>query len=129
MKERQSSIQGTSAPCSFRISSEGLPLLLPYITKQILHASLVDFKHLLQYKSIKFSDFVDSEFREKALELLPGCCVIVLRKGINSGIRFILRDTNFFIMKENFQFTSSCAKSFSVQKRISLHQISVQPTE
>ncbi|OWM65646.1 RNA cytosine-C(5)-methyltransferase NSUN2-like isoform X2 [Punica granatum] len=79
MFERQSSIQGTSAPCSFRISSEGLPLLLPYITKQILRASLVDFKHLLQYKSIKFSDFVDSEFRDKASDLQPGCCVIVLK--------------------------------------------------
>ncbi|KAK4773771.1 hypothetical protein SAY87_028790 [Trapa incisa] len=79
MFERQSSLQGTSAPCAFRISSEGLPLLLPYITKQILYASSADLKHLLQYKSIKFSDFVDAEFREKAPELLPGCCVVVLK--------------------------------------------------
>ncbi|XP_048232395.1 RNA cytosine-C(5)-methyltransferase NSUN2 isoform X3 [Ricinus communis] len=81
MFERQTSREGTSAPCSFRISSEGLPVILPHITKQILYASLVDFKHLLQYKSVKYTDFVDAEFGEKASKLLMGCCVIVLRDG------------------------------------------------
>lgn len=84
--ERQTSKDGTAAPCLFRISSEGLPLIFPYITKQILHASAVDFKHLLQYKSIKFSDFVDLEFGTKASNLLLGCCVVVLNKdGIASN--------------------------------------------
>uniref|UniRef100_A0A5B7BVM7 Putative tRNA (Cytosine(34)-C(5))-methyltransferase n=1 Tax=Davidia involucrata TaxID=16924 RepID=A0A5B7BVM7_DAVIN len=81
MFERQTSKEGTSSPCAFRISSEGLPLLLPHITKQILCASPVDFKHLLQYKTIKFADFVDSEFGEKASKLMLGCCVVVLNKG------------------------------------------------
>ncbi|XP_021301055.1 tRNA (cytosine(34)-C(5))-methyltransferase-like [Herrania umbratica] len=79
--ERQSSKEGTSAPCAFRISSEGLPVILPYVTKQILHASPADFKHLLQYKTIKFADFVDAEFGRKAANLMLGCCVIVLREG------------------------------------------------
>ncbi|OMO56157.1 Bacterial Fmu (Sun)/eukaryotic nucleolar NOL1/Nop2p [Corchorus capsularis] len=81
MFERQSSREGSTAPCSFRISSEGLPVILPYITKQILYASPADFKHLLQYKSIKFADFVDSEFGQKAANLMLGCCVIILREG------------------------------------------------
>ncbi|CAI9109523.1 OLC1v1009357C1 [Oldenlandia corymbosa var. corymbosa] len=81
MFERQTSKEGTSSPCSFRISSEGLPLILPYITKQILYASPVDFNHLLQYKSIKFADFTDAEFRNKASELSLGCCIVVLNKG------------------------------------------------
>ncbi|KAK9165744.1 hypothetical protein Scep_000935 [Stephania cephalantha] len=79
--ERQTSKEGTSTKCGYRISSEGLPLLLPYITKQILYASLADFKHLLQYRTIKFADFVDSKFGEKASELMEGCCVIVLNHG------------------------------------------------
>ncbi|GMY11395.1 tRNA (cytosine(34)-C(5))-methyltransferase-like [Fagus crenata] len=81
MFERQTSREGSTAPCLFRISSEGLPLLLPYVTKQILYASPVDFKHLLQYKTIKFADFVDAEFGNNASNLMPGCCVIVLSKG------------------------------------------------
>ncbi|BFG35515.1 hypothetical protein CerSpe_217890 [Prunus speciosa] len=80
MFERQTAREGNLAPCSFRISSEGLPLILPYITKQIVYASPVDFKHLLQYKSIKFADFVDAELGQKASGLMSGCCVIVLRK-------------------------------------------------
>ncbi|CAD6224565.1 unnamed protein product [Miscanthus lutarioriparius] len=78
-KERQSSKEGS--PCTFRLSSEGLPLLLPYITKQILYASAIDFQHLLQYRTIKFPDFVDAKFGEEASALLPGCCVVVLREG------------------------------------------------
>ncbi|XP_044484350.1 RNA cytosine-C(5)-methyltransferase NSUN2-like isoform X2 [Mangifera indica] len=85
MFERQTSREGTAAPCSFRISSEGLPVILPYITKQILCASATDFKHLLQYKTIKFPDFVDAEFGENASKLMMGCCVIVLRKGSNAS--------------------------------------------
>ncbi|KAI5386810.1 hypothetical protein KIW84_073090 [Lathyrus oleraceus] len=82
MFERQTAREGTDAPCAFRISSEGLPLILPYITKQIIQASPVDFKHLLQDKDVKFTDFADAEFGKKAENLLPGCCVIVLGKGM-----------------------------------------------
>ncbi|KAK4264939.1 hypothetical protein QN277_026054 [Acacia crassicarpa] len=81
MFERQASREGSSAPCAFRISSEGLPLILPYITKRILRASPVDFKHLLQYKTIKFADFVDAEFGKMAENLTLGYCIIVLCKG------------------------------------------------
>ncbi|KAI5395165.1 hypothetical protein KIW84_061678 [Lathyrus oleraceus] len=82
MFERQTAREGTDAPCAFRISSEGLPLILPYITKQIIQASPVNFKHLLQDKDVKFTDFADAEFGKKAENLLPGCCVIVLGKGM-----------------------------------------------
>lgn len=85
MFERQTSREGTSTPCVFRISSEGLPLLLPHMTKQIACASPVDFKHLLQYKSIKFPDLVDDGFREKVATLALGCCVVVLNQG-NEGL-------------------------------------------
>ncbi|KAL9329660.1 hypothetical protein ACSQ67_004663 [Phaseolus vulgaris] len=81
MFERQTAREGSSAPCAFRISSEGLPLILPYITKQILHASPADFKHLLQNKEVKFEDFADAKFGEKAANLLPGCCVVILGTG------------------------------------------------
>ncbi|KAL0543244.1 hypothetical protein IC582_018334 [Cucumis melo] len=91
---RQSSREGSSAPCSFRISSEGLPVILPYITKQILTISPVDFKHLLQYKSIKYSDFVDSAFGEKASNLMLGCCVIVLGTGTNTSSDVIKVDSS-----------------------------------
>ncbi|RZB96737.1 tRNA (cytosine(34)-C(5))-methyltransferase isoform B [Glycine soja] len=82
MFERQTAREGSSASCAFRISSEGLPLILPYITKQILHASPADFKHILQNKEVKFEDFNDAEFGEKAANLLPGCCVVILHIGM-----------------------------------------------
>ncbi|XP_009410140.2 uncharacterized protein LOC103992235 isoform X1 [Musa acuminata AAA Group] len=78
--ERQK-LNDASSPCSFRLSSEGLPLLLPYISKQILCASLADFQHLLQYRTIKFADFVDAGFGDKVSSLISGCCVIILKEG------------------------------------------------
>ncbi|CAA7401641.1 unnamed protein product [Spirodela intermedia] len=80
--ERQTSKETyASSSCAFRISSEGLPLLLPYIRKQILHASLADFENLLKYRNIKFSEFIDVYFGQKASNLAFGCCVVVLNKG------------------------------------------------
>lgn len=83
IQERQTSCEGRSAQCSFRITSEGLPLILPHISKQILCASAIDFKHLLQYRAVKFADFVDAKFGENAANLMPGCCVIVLGEGMH----------------------------------------------
>lgn len=59
-----------------------MPVILPYMTKQILYATMVDFKKLLQYKSIKFPDFVLPEFGHKAAELAMGSCVVVLVDGM-----------------------------------------------
>ncbi|XP_021758482.1 tRNA (cytosine(34)-C(5))-methyltransferase-like [Chenopodium quinoa] len=81
MFERQTSKDGNATECRYRISSEGLPVLLPYITKQILLAPIVDFKHLLQYKSIKFDALVDAELVEAASKLELGCCVVVLKEA------------------------------------------------
>ncbi|WOK96254.1 multisite-specific tRNA:(cytosine-C(5))-methyltransferase isoform X1 [Canna indica] len=78
--ERQKS-NDSSTPCSFRLSSEGLPLLLPYTSKQIICAPLRDFQQLLQQRTVKFVDCIDACFREKASNLMPGCCVIVLNEG------------------------------------------------
>ncbi|KAM7276664.1 hypothetical protein ACFE04_018530 [Oxalis oulophora] len=100
MFERQTSQEGTSTPCLFRISSEGLPLILPYITKQIIHATLTDFQNLLQYKSIKFANFADPEFGEKASNLEMGCCVVVLKQD---------EDTNALPDVKNVDYSSTIA--------------------
>jgi len=64
--------------CAYRLSYEGLSLLLPYVSKRILYASPLDFHRLLQYRSINFAHFVDARFGEEAASLMPGCCVVVL---------------------------------------------------
>ncbi|PAN35882.1 hypothetical protein PAHAL_6G242600 [Panicum hallii] len=67
--------------CAYRLSYEGLSLLLPYVSKRILYASPLDFHRLLQYRSINFAHFVDARFGEEAASLMPGCCVVVLLEG------------------------------------------------
>ncbi|VAI02033.1 unnamed protein product [Triticum turgidum subsp. durum] len=79
MFERHRSKDGCS--CAYRLSYEGLSLLFPYMRKRILHASPVDFQHLLQYRTINFACFADARFGEEASSLMPGCCVVVLREG------------------------------------------------
>lgn len=46
MLERQE-VKDGSCPCIYRISQEGLPLILPHITRQRLRLSLADFKSFL----------------------------------------------------------------------------------
>ncbi|XP_073010109.1 uncharacterized protein [Typha latifolia] len=94
--ERQSSKDGS--PCSFRLSSEGLPLLLPYISKQNLCASLVDFQHLLQYRVVKFADFVDAKLGEEASNLMPGCCVVMLREGNHNADTIVVDPSTIAII-------------------------------
>ena len=67
--------------CAFRIASEGLPLLLPYVTKQIVHASRKDFKLLLSQKKAHFTSFTGSCFTAGIEALLPGCCIVILDGG------------------------------------------------
>ncbi|XP_018468113.2 uncharacterized protein LOC108839838 [Raphanus sativus] len=81
MFEKQSARECEAGTCSFRITSEGLSVILPYMTKQILYATMVDFKNLLQYKSIKFPNFVQPQFGEKAAEVAEGYCVVILVDG------------------------------------------------
>lgn len=80
-QEKQSARECEAGTCSFRITSEGLSVILPYMTKQILYATMVDFKNLLQYKSIKFPNFVQPQFGEKAAEVAEGYCVVILVDG------------------------------------------------
>ncbi|WVZ92421.1 hypothetical protein U9M48_038489 [Paspalum notatum var. saurae] len=89
MFERHRSKDGCS--CAYRLSYEGLSLLLPYISRRILYASPLDFLRLLQYRSINFAQFVDTRFGEEAASLMPGCCIVVLLEG-NKPAVYISKD-------------------------------------
>ncbi|KAH9301592.1 hypothetical protein KI387_013175, partial [Taxus chinensis] len=89
MFERQTAKEGAS-PCAYRISSEGLPLLLPYLRKRILYASLVDFKLLLSSRTLYFKEFQDPEFVAQASNLSIGCCAVILQKDEADTISFRL---------------------------------------
>lgn len=79
-QERQQPKDGTS-PCSFRIASEGLPFLLPHMSKQIVLAPKEDFRLLLANKVVPFSAFNDSSFSAALQNLKHGCCVVALPTG------------------------------------------------
>ncbi|XP_057864742.2 multisite-specific tRNA:(cytosine-C(5))-methyltransferase trm4b isoform X2 [Cryptomeria japonica] len=78
MFERQSAKEEDSL-CAYRISSEGLPMLLPYLRKRILYASLVDFKLLLSTRTLYFKTFQDPKFLTDTSNLSLGCCIVILR--------------------------------------------------
>lgn len=71
-----------SSPCIFRIASEGLPVLLPHMTKQIVTATRQDFRLLLAEKIVQFSAFSDAAFAAVLRELKHGCCVVTLPTGM-----------------------------------------------
>ncbi|XP_035820079.1 RNA cytosine-C(5)-methyltransferase NSUN2 isoform X3 [Zea mays] len=78
-------------PCAYRLSYDGLSLVLPSISKRILYASALEFHRLVQYRSISFAHFTDTRFGEQAASLTPGCCVVVLLEG-NRRVDSICKD-------------------------------------
>jgi hypothetical protein len=52
MLERQE-VKDGACPCIYRISQEGLPLILPHITRQRLQLPLGDFKALLRERALR----------------------------------------------------------------------------
>lgn len=79
-QERQQLKEGAD-PCLFRIASEGLPVLLPHMTKQIVIAPRKDFMQLLADKVVSFSYFNDPAFSAALQNLKHGCCVVALPSG------------------------------------------------
>lgn len=79
-QERQQLKDGAD-PCLFRIASEGLPVLLPHMTKQIVIAPRKDFIQLLANKVVSFSYFNDPAFSAALQNLKHGCCVVALPSG------------------------------------------------
>ncbi|XP_024545501.1 tRNA (cytosine(34)-C(5))-methyltransferase [Selaginella moellendorffii] len=82
--ERHSNKEDASA-CNFRIASEGLPLLLPHLTKQLLYATKDDFKLLLSPSAVPFVAFKDPAFTSAMQSLLVGCCVVVLKDSVGTN--------------------------------------------
>ncbi|XP_074588681.1 uncharacterized protein LOC141844544 [Curcuma longa] len=123
--ERQKS-SDKSYPCSFRLSSEGLPLLLPYIKRQILYAPLADFQLLLKNRTVKFTDFVDASFSEKASSLMmPGCCVLCLDEGDEArGDEVVVDSTTIAIIcwkgKTNLSILLSPSDGQELLERVAL---------
>lgn len=83
--ERQGGKEGFSQ-CAFRIASEGLPVLLPHLTKQMVRASKHDFKLLLSLRTTPFTEFSDG-FSTAVQVLLPGCCIVILDDGGQSNVQ------------------------------------------
>ena len=49
-------MQDASTDCSYRISQEGLPLVLPHVTKQLVRLSPTDFMRLLTERNCSLPD-------------------------------------------------------------------------
>lgn len=106
MFERQDSKDGKTF-CPYRISQEGLPVLLPHITKQIFYPSIREFTAILRDRSVQLPPdlvipaqqangaetkapekervdtriaFSDSRALEGISTLQVGCCIAVLHK-------------------------------------------------
>ncbi|KAL3683712.1 hypothetical protein R1sor_001734 [Riccia sorocarpa] len=90
--ERQTAKE-TVEHCAFRLASEGLPVLLPHMTKQIVHVSRADFKVLLGGNAVPFHAFREADFINSLETLLPGCFVVVLPERTADGEVDLTRST------------------------------------
>uniref|UniRef100_A0A7S4C5M2 SAM-dependent MTase RsmB/NOP-type domain-containing protein n=1 Tax=Chrysotila carterae TaxID=13221 RepID=A0A7S4C5M2_CHRCT len=75
----------TAVSMSFRIAQEGVPCLLPYMTKQLLFASATEVRHLLTHRVVPASGFESERLRQAIRDVSAGSCVVVLDpKGLGA---------------------------------------------
>ncbi|CAI5967292.1 unnamed protein product, partial [Closterium sp. NIES-65] len=74
--ERQSTKDG-EVPCCFRLSAEGLPFILPFITRQLVHVPPRDFRVMLSKRSVLLTELTEGVAKDlEAADM--GCVVLVL---------------------------------------------------
>lgn len=78
--------QNNKTGCDFRMAQEGLPLLLPFVGRQIFHPTPLELRGMLHYRGLRIGDAADGRLTlsdgrtVKELEdVRGGCCVAVLR--------------------------------------------------
>ena len=75
MLERQQ-VKDGSNPCIFRISQEGLPFLLPFVTKQRVQLPLQEFLTLLKARAMRLPmDVPYATFRPPTVDMATGAPV------------------------------------------------------
>eukprot|EP00850_Spirogloea_muscicola_P004927 SM000022S07141 [mRNA] locus=s22:98292:108187:- [translate_table: standard] len=79
--ERQS-IKDGAVKCPFRITSEGLPIVLPHLSRQILMCTPRDFRHLLTRRSVQLGMFQAPALVEALRGVDYGCCIFALDEGV-----------------------------------------------
>ena len=47
------------APCDYRLTQDGLHMMLPFVTKQIVHPTLAELKLILQKRSLNLAEDPD----------------------------------------------------------------------
>ena len=91
--------EGSPYQCIYRFCQEGLPLVLPYITKQKLYLRTVQMKQLLTEKTLKIPNpnnadsvatITDGDVIEKMGKLEQGGCIVLLDDVDASRLKFPL---------------------------------------
>jgi len=74
-------LQRNSDHCevNYRVNQEGIHLLVPYMTKRVITATMEDFeKCLVIGENIKIDSFTNKEYSAKVQEMSPGSFVVAL---------------------------------------------------
>ena len=70
-------LETAGAAFGFRLAQEGLPCVLPHMTRQLCFASTADLRQLLRRRRVDALDFASSAMRESVAAAQPGSLVVV----------------------------------------------------
>ena len=98
--ERQSQklATGGQRSCSYRLSQEGLPVLLPYLTRQLIRPTVREFRAMLQGRGLRIGKIPDGKIAltdpttlAEVAAASPGCVVMQLREDDARRLRLPTR--------------------------------------
>jgi hypothetical protein len=105
--QRNNSKGGSGVECIFRVSQDGINLIVPLMTEQriIKTRSFVDFKRLIMHKYHDITDLVDEQLRQSVDKMSIGCFAIVFLDKDDSMEPIVMhkfaKNTSSMIAKEN----------------------------
>ncbi|GAA5943969.1 tRNA (cytosine-C5-)-methyltransferase [Sporobolomyces koalae] len=74
---RQDSSKDGTYACKWRINSEGLEVIRPYLgEKRIVNAGSAQLRQLMENVSVKFDDLQDGDLKTRVMSLEPGSAVL-----------------------------------------------------
>lgn len=91
----------SDALCDFRLTQDGLPMMFPFVRNRIIRPTFVDFKTLLERRTLAFEYSAeapgravvsDPETKQALLDLPLGCCILVPRDEDLAAHNFAKQD-------------------------------------
>lgn len=88
---RQDNSKDGTYRCKWRLNSEGLEVVKPYLSeRRIVKAGEDTLKQVMQVVSVRYEDIKDEAVRKRMMEMEPGSAILKIEKAKGKDIEYVV---------------------------------------